>query len=211
MAVSGTDIVNVALGRIHVDRVSSYTSDTSETAVKVRDHYDHVRRDVLASHNWNFALKRAVLAPLSASPVSGKEFGFELPGDFIRLVSVHSDDRDYSRSPRYRLEIMDVSGSEKKVILSDHNPLYIRYVYDLENANVMSAGFRDCFAWALARDLSAAIPGKVTLFDALDRKYEKRLRRVSASDAIQDFPEDRPQGTWADSRNSGNDLEWNAW
>ena len=65
----------------------------------------------------------------------------------------------------------------------------------------MPASFRIALASALARNLAITIANSNVLEDQLAARAEKDLARAKSIDAMGSFPEPRPRGTWADSRN----------
>ena len=93
---SEVGIVNIALQRIkNTKRISDLGEGTKE-ANAADDIYDEMRDLLLDLHTWNFATKRVKLGRLSSTPAFGWDYEYELPADFIRVVSAHnnSDERD---------------------------------------------------------------------------------------------------------------------
>lgn len=196
-----TDIVNIALRRIGGERISSLQQDTSIEAVVARDIYDEARRDLLNSHNWNFAIKRtqfqeADSEDTTTAPNFGWDYAYRLPDDLIRLISVHPIDND-NASVEYRLEFMS---TDDRVLLTNSNQIFIRYVWDMEDPNVMSASFRDALAWRLARDFALAIYKNTGSAEMADQMERRTLARAKAIDGIEDWPERMAEGTWITDR-----------
>jgi hypothetical protein len=191
-----TDVVNIALRRIGAARISSLTQDSTKEAVAARDLYDEARRDLLNLHNWNFAIKRESLTASATSPTFGWDYTYPLPYDFIRMVSVHPHDDD-NAAIEYRLEFQ--SGDDR-VLLTNSNQIYIRFVFDMEDCNVMSAAFRDTLAWRLARDLAQALAKSTSAAEAADQNYRRVLSRAKSIDGVEDFPEKMADGDWITSR-----------
>lgn len=199
MAISKLDLINLALSRVRVEPLSSLDEGT-QTALVVDAIYDQTREYVLGAANWNFALRRATLAKLSKDPAFGFTYAFALPSNYIRVTSVHLSTSDYAEGPEYRLENMLIDGTDTNVIMCDYNPLYLRYVANITDVNTMTVGFRNTLAWALAMELAAAIPAKVTLFDKCQEMYQKTKMIAASRDAVEDYPESRPNGSWYNSR-----------
>ena len=65
----------------------------------------------------------------------------------------------------------------------------------------MPTSFRVAFASALARNLAITLSNSNVLEDQLAARAEKDLARSKSIDSMGSFPEPRPRGTWADSRN----------
>ena len=191
-----TDIVNIALRRIGATRITSLASDTSKEAQVARDLFPEVRRDCLNLHTWNFAIKRAQLTASATDPTFGYDFAYPLPDDFIRMVSVHPHDDDEASVP-YRLEYQE---GDDRVLLTNSNQIYIRYVFDLDDVNVWSAAFRDVLAFQLARDLGAALGLSASLAELTDRAFHRKLARAKAIDGVEDWSETMAEGSWLTSR-----------
>lgn len=191
-----TDIVNIALRRVGADRISNLTQDATKEARIGRDLYDEARRDLLSLHAWNFSIKRAQLTASLTPPTFGWDYAYALPEDFIRVVSAHPHDDDESTVP-YRLEFQ---ASDDRVLLTNSNQLYLRYVFDLEDVNVFSASFRDVLSWRLARDFAAGLSKSTSAAELADGQYRRTLARAKSIDGIEDFPERMADGSWLDAR-----------
>lgn len=193
---TATDIVNIALRRIGANRISSLENDTTKEAIAARDLYDEARRDLLNLHNWNFAIVRVALTASATEPAFGWDYAYILPEKFVRLISVHPHDDDEATVP-YRLEFQS---SDDRVVLCNSNQVYIRYVIDLDDANVFSASFRDVLAWRMARDLASALSKSTSAAEMADRAYKRELSRAKSIDGVEDYPERMASGDWLTDR-----------
>lgn len=198
---SATDIVNVALRRIGAARIANLATDGTKEALVARDLYDAARRDLLASHNWNFATKRvhkssSTAADIGTTPAFGYDYAYKIPDDFLRMVSVHPSDSD-AATVEYRLEYQSDSD---RVLLCDATEVYLKYIFDLEDVNVMSEGFRDALAWRLARDFAGALSKSAAAAEQADGAYRKQLSRAKSVDGVEDFPDSMAEGSWARAR-----------
>jgi hypothetical protein len=193
---TATDIVNIALRRVGANRISSLENDTIKEAIVARDIYDETRRDLLNTHNWNFALKRDQLTASATEPEFGWDYAYILPEDFVRLVSVHPHDDDEATVP-YRLEFME---GEDRVLVSNSNQIYIRYIFDIQDPNVMSAVFRDALAWQLAREFAAALSKSSSTAELADQGYRRSLSRAKSIDGVEDYPDRMAEGSWITDR-----------
>lgn len=198
---TSTDIVNVALRRIGATRIASLSTDGTKEAIAARDLYDEARRELLASHAWNFATKRqrlqsSVVADIADTPAAGYAYAYVLPEEALRLVSVHASESDDVEVP-YKLEFQEDSD---RVILCDATEIYIKYIFDLEDANVMGAVFRDALAWRLARDLAAALAKSASTAELAAGQFARQLSRAKSVDGVEDYPDRMAEGSWATSR-----------
>ena len=155
--LSSVEICNLALDQLKEDSISSIESPTTNIEVLCKRWYDQVRRAVLRKHPWNFAIKRASLAELATAPEFEYAKQFQLPSDYIRLLTVGT----YGNQKRYQLEnnkilIDDVSG------LTAAGALPIRYIYDFTTVTQMDPLFIDVLAVELAIRISYQITGSGT-------------------------------------------------
>jgi hypothetical protein len=88
-------------------------------------------------------------------------------------------------------------------LLTDSDTIYIRYVFDLQDVNIMSETFRDVFSLRLARDYAMNLAKDRKLAEALSIELKLKLGRAKSIDGIEDWPESRPSGSWVDSRFGG--------
>lgn len=203
MATSDTDIVNRALRLLKAQRITSLTDGTKNANVAL-DVFTEIREDLLRSHAWNFATKRAILARSSTTPTFEFDFGYALPSDWLRTVSVHDNDAG-TGTIDYREEEL----ADQGVILASVETLYLRYIYNLIDPNRMSADFRTAFSYALA----VAMPGigniSASREDALEGRARRRLIKAKSSDGLGSPPERRPVGSWRATRSSW--PQWRIW
>ena len=192
-----TDVANVALRLIGQTAITSRT-DGSSTANTVDDLFDEIRDDLLRSHPWNFATKRQKLAQSSTTPGFEFDFAYPLPADWIRTISVHNNDAGYG-TILYRMEYI---GTQRAIVASADD-IYLRYVYQVTDPNLMAPDFRRAFEIALARDLSVPIASSNTLQEQLSKQFIRKIAQARSSDAIGAFPELRPRGSWASARGGG--------
>jgi|TARA_R110000822_G_scaffold297415_1_gene420011 hypothetical protein len=191
---SETDIANVALRLVGGTRITSLTQGTPN-ANAVQDLYSIIR-DELMEFPWNFATKRVQLAKSTTAPSFGYDNAFSLPADWIFTISVHDNDAS-SGTMDYRHEQV---GSQN-VIVTDVESAYLVYTYQEQDPNIMTPAFRRALASALARDLAITVANSNVLEDQLGKRAIKDLARAKSLDAMGSFPEPRPRGSWANSRN----------
>lgn len=191
---SKTAIANVALSLIGGTRIASFTEGTTNANI-IFDLYDPLRRHLL-SFPWNFATSRVQLAQLTNKPAFEFDNAYALPSDWLYTLSVHDNDAGIS-SIVYKEEQQD----SQNVILSSEEQVFLRYTRDEEDPNLWSADFRRAMSSALARDLSIPIANSNTLQARMEIRARRDLNKAMGTDAITNFPERRPRGTWANSRN----------
>ena len=75
-----------AMAKLGADPVQSFDDDTAESEI-ASQLYGSTRDAVLSAHPWTFALGQTLLSPLMAVPVADFRYAFDLPPDFLRVVS----------------------------------------------------------------------------------------------------------------------------
>ena len=194
---SQTEVVNSAMRLIGAGRISSLT-DGQPQSNAANDIYDDLLDDLLRSHPWNFATKRAALTQLTTAPTFGFDHAYTVPADWLRTVSV-SQDSDGRTTAFYKEELVD----NKRVLVTDADELYMRYVARIVDPNLWSADFRRAFISSLARDLAVPAAASNKLQDTHTKGARRDLSRAKSADAMGSSPEQRPRGSWVLNRGGG--------
>lgn len=197
-----TDIMNVALRMVGQSTITS-RGDGSTTANTLDDIYDEVRDDLLRTHPWDFAIKRVQLARSTTDPAFEFDYAYVLPADWLRTVSVHDNDAGYG-TLLYRMEYVGT----QRCIVASADAIYLRYVYQVTDPNLMTADFRRTLELSLARDLAIPLASSNKLWEQFTLEVRLALARSRSADAMGSFPELRPRGSWASSRGGGRNNEF---
>ena len=118
------------------------------------------RDAMLRRHPWNCAIKRVILSPLVDAPAFDFGYQFQLPGDWLRTLSIGQE----GERPRYR--------QEGRVILMDENAVLIE---------CMTSVMRRIFAYPISQSAS--------LEQAIAGYVREALREARAVDGMEDEPE----------------------
>lgn len=184
---SETEIVNSALIKIGADTVISIDDDV-ETARKAKQQYPVLRDALLRGHPWNFATRRATLAQLVPDPPFGFNKRYQLPTDFLRVLSIGDDSIKYA--------------IESDELLTDEGAVELVYVARIIDPNEFDASFREVLAFRLAADLAYKISKNAQLAQNLHQLADRELGLARTFDAqegnLQHFIE---ANTWLDARN----------
>jgi len=191
---SETDVINVALRMIGGTAVSVRT-DGSTNGNIVDDMYDDIRDNLVRSHNWNFATKRVELAELSTAPAFEFDNSYALPSDWIRTVTVHNNDGGFG-TLNYRMEL--VAGV--RAIVCSAEQLWMTYVAKVSDPNIMTSDFRLVLSTSLAAALALPVAASNTMKEQFSKDADTLLARAKAADAMGAFPQQRPAGSWRDTR-----------
>jgi hypothetical protein len=169
MSTSNVTICNAALGMLGAQSISSL-DDSTERARLCKDVYPQARAQLLRSHPWNCATKRALLAPLTTAPAFGYSYQYQLPDDYVRVQSVDAQE--------YELE--------GRKLLADQSSIALVYTYDAPEG-VWDSLLIEAMSLLLASKLSKAITGSST--DAAERMYQfKELVKQARSVDGQEQP-----------------------
>lgn len=163
MAASETDIVNDALGRLGISPVMALTDATKQAQFANR-FYESTRDEVLASHPWNFATRRTVLAQLSVPPDFEWLYAYQLPTDNLRLLQLNGYDLGKSR---------DTWAIEANRLLTDAERADIRYVSRVTDTTLYPALFSEALSLKLAAKLCAPLTGRFDQPTALMQEYDR--------------------------------------
>lgn len=185
MNASVVDIVNTALDYLGQTPITSL-DERSPNAARARRMWTGARDGVLRAHIWKCAQKRARLARLAARPLFGYAWQYQLPPDFLRLVSLDAEHIRHS-----------VEGDR---LMSDSPELSIAYVARVEDANLFDAALRDCLALKLAAMMAYGATASTALSQSLEAQFKDRLKEARAADAREGEPPVYNPGKWAAAR-----------
>ena len=188
MAASETDIVNDALGRLGISPIMALTDATKQAQFSNR-FYESTRDEVLASHPWNFATKRAVLAQLATAPEFEWLFAYQLPSDNLRLLQLNG----------YELgRTLDTWAIEGNKLLTDSDKAEVRYIARVTDTTLYPALFSEALSIKLAAKLCAPLTGRFDQPTALIQEYDKVTGpKARLSDVFQQ--RNKRRVAWVDS------------
>lgn len=172
---SVTDICNLALGRFGEKRIVSL-SEESEAARVCTVFYAQTRDELLREHKWNFAIKRAELTRLVATPDWGYDYYYQLPTDYMRFASLN--DGDLVNKAEFEIE--------GDTLLSDIDEANLRYVYAITDSEQFDSLFVDALSSKLAAKIAPSLSGDWKLGEKFMQEYASMsmniARRVDAGE-----------------------------
>lgn len=189
-------LINRALARIGEERIVSI-NDRSPRAQTIRDIWDDVRQAAIRSHPWNFAIRRAILAPVDGAPVYGWGYRFRLPQadndhqGWQRTLGVFEDEDELQRAA-YK--------AEGPYLLANVATLYLRFVADITNVNNWDSLFREAMMLKLGAELALALSNSGTIRDALRDEADRAFARARGVDAMDEAPLEIEVGSWEAAR-----------
>lgn len=192
------DICNMALERLGADRITSLTADGGDEALRCAFHYDNRRQELLRSHPWTCATKRAFLPKLPDEDIFDEKFQYYLPNDFMRLVWIGDL---FVGASQYDDEFDDFYQREGDILLTTlDSPLKVRYVFDLENVDVMDELFRFSLSRRMAMEMCEGITQSNTKMREIKDEYRMAISEAKKTNAIERPPQRFAQSSWVTGR-----------
>lgn len=200
MAVSRTNVINLALQSIAANTIADPDEDT-ESARQAKICYDQVVRREIEAHPWYFAKAQATLPANAGAPTFKFAYAFNLPSNFLRLVElqdrwVFSMLRNIDTNPIPAYEI------QGRAILTDlAAPLNIGYLADkTDDPSLWPPTFVQVAAMALAVRLAYPLTKSDGAVKMAKESYAEALTMARKNNAIQMAPANLPDGSWMAAR-----------
>jgi hypothetical protein len=171
-------IANVALDSVGQGYITSL-DDNTPAAKKAKKHIFDAIREVLEAGLWKQAQQPVILAQLSTAPLFGYAYAYQLPNDYLRMVSLNEVDPCNVQPP-----IMEIRGNQLHTDESDANVIYIRDLGAPTNdINLAGAQLTELFSLKLAVKLAWAFQQSKALKADLNQEFIGKLRMAKAKDA----------------------------
>jgi hypothetical protein len=188
---SEVSIANSALRKIGVKGTITSLTDGTTAANFINDRYAEIRDELLRSHPWNFAIKRAALAQVAAAPTFEYDTAYQLPTGWLRTIAVY----DNSACPgftEYR--------EEGDTILASRSQIWLLYVARITDPNMMTPDFRECIALSLAVEGAITLVNSLKMSDLMDRRLQAKIAKAKSTDSMNDGVKRLPVGSWVNRR-----------
>ncbi len=118
MAYSQLGVINLALYRLGVRKLSSLTDGTPQQ-IQAVDVWEYIRDEVLETREWRFAKTREKLARAPVSPLYTYDFAYVLPADFLKMARGKDPTEDPALYPisilDYKFETLQLPEGLEKV------------------------------------------------------------------------------------------------
>lgn len=156
--------------------------------------YDQALNETLRIYPWNCATKRAVPVRLTDDPAFGYKYAFQLPNDYVRVLSVTSD-------PNYGETGMQwvVEGGK---ILCDYSVIYLKYIHTIDNVNCLDSLATNALVLKLALKLSVPLQIETKMANGIIQELEQVV--LPAARSIDTFENKElliEESSWIQSRN----------
>lgn len=187
MATSSVVICNSALVKVGAERINSL-SDSNQRARLCNERYDPLRKETLASHPWNFALKRTTPSVDGTAPDWEFTKRYALPSDCLRLLKTN-------------LDYLDDWVVENGYILTDQSDLSLLYIFNQTDTTAFTPVFEEALAFRIAIDLAYNLVKSTTLADSMLKGYDRWIRLARSFDAQEGQSVRRVEANeWYDAR-----------
>jgi hypothetical protein len=168
---SEVEICNDALAMIGHEPFISSLDQAGKTAGLCKVFYPRARDELLRSHPWNFATRRAEIAASTSTPAWGYDSSYPLPSDCLRVLGL-----DGHPATDWRLE-------GKAIVCNETAPLNVLYVAQVTDPEQFDASFSRALAGRLAVDLCMPLANNIQMRTAVADEAKARLREARGIDA----------------------------
>jgi hypothetical protein len=159
------------------DRPIADFNEGTDRATIAANTWESSRDFVLRRHPWNCAVKRVILSPDVTGPAFDYAYQFQLPSDFLRLLSIGEE----GTRTRYRLE--------SRKVLMDENACRLRYIWRNDNPATWDAMLIEAMTRVMRAVFSYAITQSGNLEQLMMQELQPILREARAVDGTEDEPE----------------------
>lgn len=179
------DIVNMALGMIGEDPISSLEDETN-TAIQAKIQYIPARDSTLEAHDWTFAVERFMPAKLTAEPIYGASSYFSIPTNIIRVIAcdnVSSSALSNTVSINSREQIdWQLEGRN---IICNEEVVYARGIRRVEDEGIFSPLFVQAFAAKLAMLMALNLTASSDILDKATGMFQFFMDQAKSRDGLQ--------------------------
>jgi len=179
---SVVDICNRALDKLGQGPIVSL-EDGTKSANLCNRNWPLIRDQVLRDHPWNFAVRRAILAPDVNEPVWGFNYKSPLPSNCLRLIEV-----DNLSTGEYQVE--------GRAILSNDEAIRIRFIARIADPNDYDSLFQDAVASRLAVELCESLTQSNSKKELLIQEYDMILTAARRVDGQENPPAVFEEDEW---------------
>ena len=152
-----TQICNLALSILKCTPINDIDSQEAKADLCKR-WYNLKRQNLLAEHNWRFAIKKLNLP-------KNQDDNFVLPSDLIKVIKFSDENA---------MQIGDE-------IISNSGELKIWYIKDIENSFLFTSDFINVFSLLLAHTLSFELVGDRSITNSMHQQYLEVLQRMQSN------------------------------
>lgn len=191
MATSKTDLCNSALIYLGANTIGSL-NESSKPARLCNDQYDKLRKSLLSSHPWNFAMARKALSQTVKTPAFEYANEFNLPSDVLRVWETNIGEAEW------RIEINP--NTANKVLVTDETAVKILYIKDVTDVSLFDPMFEEALATKIAYHLAYPLVQSSTLMKNMLTIHQDILARARTANAQESQIEHVQADEWLEER-----------
>jgi hypothetical protein len=193
---SPVKIANQGLIRIGVKKIVAFT-DQVKSADVMSLIYENSRDTLLKLYPFKFAKKRAILAPLSLAPKWGYEYAYELPADYVRLITVdgHYVDTDLNGLPN------DYVIEGRQILTNQNTSIKIIYICNSVPEVYYDPDFVRLLALQLALDGFTALAGRGVGRGKIESEYLVAIETAKRNGSLEEPNQHAYSAEWENTRN----------
>ena len=191
-ALSQVRVANLALQKLGAQEIVSMDEDTRERRAITRC-YSMLRDRELRAHNWNFSIKRKVLAPSSVAPLFEFAKAFPLPADCLRPLPP-------ARDVDWTIEYHEGS---KHILTNEGTVIYLRYVSRVTDETQFDPLFADMLACKIAWHCCEEITQSNQKKADIEREYDKAKADAKRINAFEQATPQESEPPWLTARYAG--------
>jgi hypothetical protein len=171
-----TQLANYALAHLGEAKISDIDDTNSKPARVCKEFIQPTIDEVLRTHRWNCATKRATLSASSTPPTHGYTTAYVLPSDFLRLLEINGEPWNGSE------EFFELEANRR--ILIDSDECQIRYIARIP-VNEFDPLLTKAVAATLAMTIVVPLTGNLQLQGQLSILLQRALSAARQVDAIE--------------------------
>lgn len=148
--------------------------------------YDFIRKSLLRSHLWNFAVARATLSVASPAPTWGYTYKYTLPSGCLRVLRMEYLEYEFKIEAGY--------------LLTDLATAKILYISDQETVATFDQLFKEAFVTKLAAEMCWPLTHSATLTAKRWDIFNEVIKDARSIDAQEGTPDELEVDTWLNAR-----------
>ena len=131
--------------------------------------YENSYLNLLTSHRWRFATKKARLARLQEKPLNQYDYQFQIPNDSIYIIKVEN---------HYDYEVYEDK------LYCNYKDVSIDYMYRVDES-MLPPYFAKTFEFFMAAQMAIPVTANSTRASEYNAMYEMQLNRAKYADSTQ--------------------------
>lgn len=174
MALSSIAICSRALMKLGADSITSFEDGTAEAEVAA-SLYGPIRDALISAYPWSFATGQIALARLAAEPIADFSYAYQLPSDFLRVLSAGVAGR--GRGIDYRI-------AERR-LHTDVSEVTLTYIFRPDETT-FPPFFDQALIARLAAEFCIPLTDSTSRSEVLHRLAEKQFQEAKLIDGQQE-------------------------